>query len=207
MQVAIVDDDESVHLCLNNILQFSDSFRFAGSFSNAAQALTGLPALSPHLALIDVCLPDLNGIKCAKRLKQTMPRIKIVIVISAHETNWVTTSREAGAVACLVKPFIPEQLVATLTFASIDPAYDGPNVRRKRNGPVRALNGAADFQLNQREEEVLRNLAEGLLYKEISDKMGISYAAVHKCQHRIYKKLEVSNRSEAIKIWFDGGRL
>jgi DNA-binding NarL/FixJ family response regulator len=63
-----------------------------------------------------------------------------------------------------------------------------------------------DFSLSSREEEVLSGLADGLLYKEISDKLGISFAAVHKYSHNLYKKLGASNRSEAIRVWFDRGR-
>ena len=64
------------------------------------------------------------------------------------------------------------------------------------------LSGAR-VPLSPREKEVMSGLAEGLLYKEISDKLGISYAAVHKHQHSIFKKLRATNRSEASRIWLD----
>ena len=59
--------------------------------------------------------------------------------------------------------------------------------------------------LSPREKEVMAGLAEGLLYKEISEKLGISYSAVHKYQHKIFEKFQVSNRSEAIRLWLDLG--
>jgi DNA-binding NarL/FixJ family response regulator len=199
VRVAAVDHDEDIHLCLKGLFQFSIHFSFVGSFSNATEALNGLPNLRPDLALMDVRLPDLNGIECARRLKQSMPHLKIVMITGTHEKNWVSASRKAGATAYLVKPFIEEQLLATLGFVSTSPASSTRSLRKKDEN-IHDL----PAQLNAREREVLRNLAEGLLYKEISDKLGISYAAVHKCQHNIFKKLHVSNRSEAARVWFEG---
>ena len=199
VRVAAVDHDEDIHLCLKGLFQFSIHFSFVGSFSNATEALNELPNLRPDLALMDVRLPDLNGIECARRLKQSMPHLKIVMITGTHEKNWVSASRKAGATAYLVKPFIEEQLLATLGFVSTSPASSTRSLRKKDEN-IHDL----PAQLNAREREVLRNLAEGLLYKEISDKLGISYAAVHKCQHNIFKKLHVSNRSEAARVWFEG---
>lgn len=205
VRVAVVDDDENIHLCLRDILQPTRKFSFAGSFSSAAQALDKLPHLHPDLALMDVRLPDLNGIECTKRLKRSMPYLKVIIVTGTHETDWVSASHEAGAAAYLVKPFIEEQLLATLGFVSATPIHTKSDIPKDRNGAIRALEMGALVQLNPREREVLKNLADGLLYKEISDRLGISYAAVHKCQHSIYKKLQVSNRSEAVRAWFESG--
>ena len=202
--VAVVDDDESIHLYLKDILQLTKNFNLVGSFPNAAQALTGLPLLRPDLTLMDVRLPDLNGIECTKRLKQSMPQMQVVIVTGAHETNWVGASRWAGAVAYLVKPFDGEQLLATLRFVSSGQSDDEPSYLGKKSGPVRTKAIEVTL-LNPKEREVLKNLADGLLYKEISDALGISYAAVHKCQHNIFKKLHVSNRSEAVRAWFESG--
>jgi len=205
VRVAAVDDDENIHLCLKGLFQFSIHFSFVGSFSNAAEALNELPNLRPDLALMDVRLPDLNGIECARRLKQSMPHLKIVMITGTHEKDWVSASRKAGAAAYLVKPFIEEQLLATLGFVSVSPVHTKPDRHKKKNGAIHARDTGTGLQLNAREKEVLRNLSEGLLYKEISDKLGISYAAVHKCQHNIFKKLRVSNRSEAARVWFQTG--
>jgi DNA-binding NarL/FixJ family response regulator len=197
VRVAAVDQDADIHLCLKGLFQFSIHFSFVGSFSNATEALNELPNLRPDLALMDVRLPDLDGIECARRLKHSMPHLKIVMITGTHEKNWVSASRKAGAAAYLVKPFIEEQLLATLGFVSVNPIQI-----ESRHSEKKATDG---LQLNPREREVLKSLAEGLLYKEISDKLGISYSAVHKCQHNIFKKLHVSNRSEAVRIWFKSG--
>jgi DNA-binding NarL/FixJ family response regulator len=197
-RVAVVDDDESTCLYLRDILQSTENFNFAGSFSNAAKALIEIPRLQPDLTIMDIRLPDLNGIECTKRLKQLMPCLKIIIVTGIHETNWAGDSSQVGATAYLMKPFAEDQLVATLRFAAANQS------QTNKNKPVKTA--GANLTLNLREKEVLKNLAEGLLYKEISEKLGISYSAVHKCLDKIYKKLHINNRSEAIRLWLDGWR-
>lgn len=80
MRVVVVDDDESTCIYLKEVLQSARNFSFAGSFSNATEVLIEIPRLRPDLALLDIGLPDLNGVECTKRLKEMMPRLKIVII-------------------------------------------------------------------------------------------------------------------------------
>jgi DNA-binding NarL/FixJ family response regulator len=196
--VAIVDDDANTRLCFQDILQGTENFSFAGSFANGAEALEGIPRLRPDLTLMDIRLPGLNGIECTRRLKRIMPNLKIVIVTGTHSADCVDASLQAGAVAYLFKPIVEDQLLATLRFAALNRAGDADRTENK----FRPANPSkANLPLSPREKEVLSGLADGLLYKEISQKLGVSYATVHKHQHNIFRKLRVSNRSEAIRIW------
>jgi DNA-binding NarL/FixJ family response regulator len=197
LSVAIVDDDESTRVCLKKILQSAKNFCFAGSFASGVEALTGIPHVRPDLALMDIELPDVNGVECLKRLKWMMPALKVVMATGQRDAVWVAAALQAGAAAYLVKPFTPDQLWATLKFVAGNtmPFKSVEKPAETVAAPVKEL------PLNARERDVLNGLAQGMLYKEISDKLGISYAAVHKSQHKIFKKLGVSNRSEAIRVW------
>ena len=124
-----------------------------------------------------------------------MPSLKIIMVTGAHEQDCVGGSIQAGAIAFLVKPFEGDQFLATLQVAA--------NVQNEIRGECKT--DEVCLFLSSREKDVLSGLAEGLLYKEISQKLGMSYSAVHKHQHNIFKKLRVTNRSEAIRIWLDRG--
>lgn len=197
--VAIVDDDENTRLCFQDILQSAENFRFVGSFANAAEALAGIPRLQPDLTLMDIRLPGMNGIECTRRLKRIMPNLKIVIVTGTHNADCVDASLQAGAEAYLFKPLMGDQLLATLRFA----ALNRPGNPDKAEEFLSANPSKTNLPLSPREREVLAGLADGLLYKEISQKLGVSYATVHKHQHNIFKKLHVSNRSEAIRIWLN----
>ena len=196
MRVAVVDDDADTRIWFKDVLQSEKKFNFAGGFSTASEALTQIPRMQPNLALVDISLPDINGIECTKLLKRAIPRLKVVIASGNRELSWLDRSLEAGAVAYLIKPMDPAQLIATLRFAASlvnKPIGSSPEKSAK----------FFKWALNQRERDVLGKMAEGLLYKEIPDALGISYTAVHKCQHRIFKKLHVSNRSEALRLWLE----
>jgi DNA-binding NarL/FixJ family response regulator len=185
-RVAVVDDEADMHLLIRDILQCTRDFSCAGCFANATDALAGLPGLEPDLVLMDIRMPGVNGIECAARLKRTMPRVKTIMMTAVHDAGSIEKSSEAGADGYLTKPVTADQCLATLRFALKGRAVDCPPLSRQDN-------------------EVMRGLAAGLLYKEIADKMGISYSTVHKHQHRIFLKLRVSNRAEAIRNWRDAG--
>lgn len=205
LQVAVVDDDENMRTYLREILQSSSNFIFAGSFLNAAEALVGIPNIRPHLALVDILLPDLSGIECTKRLKETMPCLKVVMITGVYEGNCIEASFQAGATAYLIKPINKDQLLATLQFSGTALGKNNRGFNKDGIASSQKPIGAKPF-LSLREQEVLAGLSKGLLYKEISHQLGISYAAVHKHQHNIYKKLRVSNRLEAIRAWLGDNR-
>lgn len=199
IRIAVVDDDENIRLWFKDILQPTKTFNLTGSFSNATEALEEIPRLQPDITLMDIRMPGLNGIECTRRLKQAMPRLKIIMVTGTHEQDSVSASLHAGATTFLIKPLEGDQLLATLRFAAA-------NLKESRtgfNGLAVAKPNGRHSPLSPREKEVMAGLAEGLLYKEISGKLGISYAAVHKYQHSIFKKLRATNRSEAARIWLN----
>jgi DNA-binding NarL/FixJ family response regulator len=194
MRVAVVDDDSDTRLFFRDILQSEPGFSFAGGFSSAGEALKSIPLLQPDLVLMDANLPGMDGIECAKRLMQAVLRLNVVIVSGNRETNSFERSLQAGASAYLIKPMDPAQLLATLRFVASHVNEHAGMAPRKSEKAIHSI-------LSQRERAVLSKLAEGLLYKEISDVLGISYTAVRKSQHRIFQKLKVSNRSEVTRLW------
>lgn len=200
VRVAVVDDDEDTRLCLQDILHSRKNLAFAGGFSTAKEALTTLPNLRPDIALVDIALPDMDGIQCAQQLRQSNPSLKVIIVSGNRDTNSFERSSSAGAAAYLVKPVDPDQLIATIHHAAIQ-SSESQNIGFSPKGAA-----TRRASLSPREIQVLSGLADGLLYKEISDKLSISFSAVHKYTHSIYKKLGVSTRFDAIRTWFGRGR-
>ena len=126
-----------------------------------------------------------------------MPFLKVIMVTGIREENTIVRSLQAGAIGYLVKPVTPDQCRATLNYAMAAS-------ERCASRPASVKNFPATYDsplLTHRETLVMRCLAEGLLYKEIADRLKISYSAVHKLQHKIFLKLKVANRSEAISKW------
>lgn len=201
IRVAVVDDDEDMHLLIKDVLQGTRDFTCVGGFSNAAEALTSLPRLRPDLILMDIGMPGVSGIECTRRLKQALPRVKVVMITGLHDANSIENALQAGADAYLIKPITSDQCLAALKFATAH--------RRRRKASQREsaeiASSAFSAKLTTRDNEVMKLLARGFLYKEIAGKLGMSYSAVHKHQHHIFKKLRVGNRSEAIRKWFEAG--
>lgn len=201
MCVAVVDDDEVTCAYFRDILQGVDDFHCAGCFSNAPQALIGIAAARPDLVLMDTHLPGINGIECTKRLKSANPNLKIVMVTASDEPDLVEQSLEAGADAILMKPITPEQCVAALKFAIGKRLNEGAGALQNFSSALSLI-----ALLTAREKQVMQYLADGLLYKEIADKIGVSFSTVHKHQHNIFRKLGTTNRTEAVRKWLDAGQ-
>jgi DNA-binding NarL/FixJ family response regulator len=205
MRVVVVDDDEDARLYFRDILQSTGDFTFAKDFANATEALAGIPCLQPDLAVMDICMPGLNGIECTKRLKRAMPGLKIVILTGTHDEDLERRSLQAGADAYLTKPVTADQCLATLRFVAVQKMETWQNLQE--TGPELLPDPQPETgpPLSPRESEVMISLAKGLLYKEISSKLGISHSTVRKYQRNIFQKLRVRNRSEAIRAWLDSG--
>jgi DNA-binding NarL/FixJ family response regulator len=200
-RVLVVDDDLATRLHVKEILQSADEFKLVGEFSNADEALTQVTQLRPSLVLLGVRIPGFKNIEYICQFKRILIGLKIIVTTATANVELLESSLLAGAESCLVKPITAGQCLATLKFAG-HRQLDGD---AKPSQPALDISGGASARkclgLSQREVDVLRGLAEGLLYKEIAAKLGISYSAVHKYQHRVFEKLRVSNRSEAINVW------
>ncbi|HZT22819.1 MAG TPA: response regulator transcription factor, partial [Verrucomicrobiae bacterium] len=141
---------------------------------------------------------DGNGWECIARLKDVLPHLRVVLVGGRGEAEGMESARDAGADAWLVQPVHAEQCLATLRWVAVQRAGPG----RRTGGAcssVRPVEGA--LPISPRQQAILQGLAAGLLYKEIAQRLGLSYSAVHKHQHQIFRKLRVNNRSEAIALW------
>ena len=99
VRVAVVDDDADMRGLVRDIVQGADDFSYAGSFSNASEALNGLPLMRPDLVLMDIRMPGLNGIECLRRLKAAMPGLKVVMLRIKRGFAFTTCSWRCRAIA------------------------------------------------------------------------------------------------------------
>lgn len=196
IRVALIDDDPQMRALVEELFQTARCFRCVGCFSTAVEIFNALPKCRPRAIMMNLRLPDLGGPECINRLRKCRPRIKIVVVSELGDEDSIEAAMKAGADAYLVKPITVSQCVAALKFAVFR--------KRQRSTSTEQFTAAMPSKalpLTPRDDEVMRLLAQGLLYKEIADKLGMSYSAVHKHQHHIFKKLGASNRVEAIRKW------
>ena len=190
VKVAIVDDEESARLFLQDLFERSREFKCVGSYASGEEAVLGVPAARPSIVLMDIRLPGMSGIDCMRRLKSVLPGLIVVLVTGLVDSETTSEALRAGGDNYLTKPFTVAQCLATLRFAI------GRNFEGNRKAQARQQR-----QLIGREQVVMECIAEGLLNKEIAEKLHLSVPVVEKVARRIYAKLGVGNRVEAVGSW------
>jgi DNA-binding NarL/FixJ family response regulator len=202
INVAIVDDNTSYREGLRYLMDFSSDFTCIGSYYSGKDLLTHLPPIPPDVILMDIEMPDVDGIICTTELK-TRPSYQAtnIIVLSVLEnTDKVMEAILAGASGYLLKSEPPEYILAAIRQVHGGGAPMSADIARKVLDRVRLSKQSPQekIDLNPRELEVLNGLVEGLSYKMIGDKYAMATDTVRGYIKRIYEKLQVHSRSEAI---------
>lgn len=205
--VSIVDDDAPARGILAEWIGHAEGFRCAGQHGSVEHALAKLPAEKPSVVLMDINLPGLSGIEGVRRLKPQMPGALFVMLTVYEDADHIFSALQAGASGYLLK-----QTPRLELLESLKDVYDGgspmtSNIARKvvqafqRSESSAASSNAehsSSDSLSPREREVLELLARGYLYKEIVDALKISRPTVNTYIRRIYEKLHVRSRSQAV---------
>ena len=206
--VALVEDDPRIRRSLAAMLATAHDIECAGQFASAEEALQEIPLLKPRVVFMDINLSGLSGVECVRGLAALEPKPQIVMLTSYDDSEAIFSSLRAGACGYLLKPIRTAQLLAAVrdVFSGGSP-MTGHIARRvveafnkpAAGSPASAASAAtAAASLAPREQEILQLLSEGYLYKEIADKLAISYATVRTHIERIYDKLHVQSRSQAV---------
>jgi DNA-binding NarL/FixJ family response regulator len=199
--VSIVEDSEQVRNTLSHLLNRADGFRCLSQYANAEAALEGLPNDRPDAVLMDINLPGMNGVECVRRLKQAVPTLQVIMLTAYEDTENIFNALAAGASGYLLKRTPRAELLAALQEVNRGGSPMTTHIARMVVQSFQKKPAApepADANLSTREQEVLDCLSQGFLYKEIAEKLGISYETVHTYIRRIYEKLQVRTRTEAV---------
>ncbi|MBN2162105.1 MAG: response regulator transcription factor [Pontiellaceae bacterium] len=202
--VAIVDDLRSTRERVADMLREEPMFKCVGSFPDAVTALRRLPKLRPDIVLMDINMPGMKGIECIRRLKPKMADTSFVILTSCKASDSVFDALSAGAVGYLLKRAIADELVPALREVARGGSRMTGEIARKVVQRFHAKTEDPDTgmglleELSGRQKEVFSLLARGRLCKEISDELGISIHTVNAYNRRIYEKLRVHSRAEAV---------
>ncbi len=198
--VAVVEDDEQTRSILTGWLAGAAEFALVGDWGHSAGALAGLPVARPDVVLMDINLQAASGIDLVKALKPGLPETQFVMVTVYQDADHIYDALAAGATGYLLKATPREELLAALTEVHQGGSPMSSRIARKVvqsfAQPAHAAPPAAG--LSPREEEVLGLLARGFLLKEVADKLGISTPTVKTYVRRMYEKLHVRSRSQAV---------
>ena len=198
--VSIVEDDAPARGILTEWIRGAESFQFGTAYEHAEAALAGLPAAPPAVVLMDINMPGMSGIECVRRLKPQMPATQFVMLTVYEDADHIFTALASGASGYLLKRTPRAELLAALQDVSAGGSPMSSNIARKIVQSFQRFNPSVSEpdHLSPREREVLELLARGLLYKEISEALHISVPTVNTHIRRIYEKLHVRSRSQAV---------
>jgi NarL family two-component system response regulator LiaR len=199
IRVVIIDDHEMVRRGLSLFLRGFADMQVVGEAANGAEALQVCEEKQPDVVIMDVMMPEMNGIEATRLLRERFPHIATVALSSAGDTRSVTATMQAGATSYLLKNVSDDQLANAIRAAQRGQRTLSPEA-------TQALINAAtrppepDFRLTEREQEVLALLVEGLNNPEIAERLVISRSTVKYHISSILAKLGVSNRAEAVSL-------
>src|ERR1035437_5705046 len=200
ISVSIVEDNDQLRGILARVIGRAEGFKCVSHYANAEAALAGLPKDSPEVVLMDINLPGMNGVECVRQLKQVAPQIQSVMLTVYEDTENIFNALTAGASGYLLKRTKSAELLEAIREVVQGGSPMTTHIARKVVQSFLKAGASPEpaENLSQREQEVLDCLAHGFLYKEIAEKLGISYETVHTYIRRIYEKLQVRTRTEAV---------
>jgi RNA polymerase sigma factor (sigma-70 family) len=198
--VSIVEDDARVRDGLLGLITRAPGFSCLSHYPNAEEALAEIPKKKPDVVLMDINLPGMSGIDCVRRLKTAEPSLQIVMLTVYENTEGIFKALANGASGYLLKATAPEELLSAIQDVHRGGSPMTSHIARKvvQSFQQSAQSARATENLSPREQEVLELLAKGFLYKEIADQLHISFETVHTYIRRIYEKLQVRSRTEAV---------
>jgi DNA-binding NarL/FixJ family response regulator len=200
ISVSIVEDSEQLRGTLARVIGRAEGFKCVSHYGDAESALEALPKDKPDVVLMDINLPGMNGVECVRRLKQVAPSIQAVMLTVYEDTDNIFNALAAGAAGYMLKRTKSAELLEAIREVHRGGSPMTTHIARKvtqsflKAGPSQQ----PTENLSEREQEVLDCLSQGFLYKEIAEKLGISYETVHTYIRRIYEKLQVRTRTEAV---------
>ena len=204
--LAIVEDLDEVREGLKNFLALSPDFKVLATFKSGEEAAVAIPILQPDIVIMDINLPGMSGIDCVRMAKKSNIRTQFMMFTVYENDEKVFEALKAGASGYLLKNTGLIHIIEALKELYQGGSPMSANIARKL---VKNFQEHTTYEapanltvLSTRENETLHLLSQGLLYKEIAEKLGITTSTVRQHIHRIYEKLHVQNRTEAINKAF-----
>lgn len=201
IRVAIVEDDAKAREILVDWINRAEGFRCVSHHGSGEAALETMPEHKPQVVLMDINLPGMNGAECVRRLKPLLPQTQFVMLTVYEDADHIVQALQSGASGYLLKQTPRAVLINAIREVHAGGSPMTANIARKvvqsfqQHAPPSVADAA---ELSPREKEVLDLLARGHLYKEIADALTISLPTVNTYIRRIYEKLHVRSRAQAV---------
>jgi DNA-binding NarL/FixJ family response regulator len=199
--IVIVEDDPDFRAALTNFINETGEYRCVCVYSSAEDAVKLIPQLQPDVVLMDIHLPDMSGVECTRQLKALCPAIQILILTVYEDNEQIFGALKAGANGYLLKRAEPAEILRAIQEVRLGGApmsrQIASRVVESFHEPLRTAT-SPEYNLSQREEDILEELSKGYTTKEIATRLSISSHTVHTHLQHIYSKLHVRSRTEAV---------
>lgn len=212
IHVALFDDSKGIRDSLGTLLSTTPGIGLCGCFPNAERVVERIDACKPDVVLMDIDMPGVNGIEAVRLLNAHRPSLPVIMLTVFADEERVYAALCAGAMGYLLKNTDPNELLEAIAEVRQGGAPMTPSIARKvmlhfQRLPSTPTAPMDDPGLSPREMEVLQQLVDGLSYKMIADRLGITFETVRSHIKNVYEKLHVHNCAEAIAKTLKGGLL
>ncbi|MDP3313769.1 response regulator transcription factor [Lutibacter sp.] len=200
IRIFIYDDSNERRDSLKALLMLNDELKFVGEAINCKNVLAEIENFYPDVVLMDINMPEVDGIEGLKLIKTNHPEVKVLMQTAFDDSDKIFTCIKNGASGYILKNDKPQRILQAIEEVNQGGAAMNPAIAQKVLDyfkPNKAKN-----PLSPKENEVLACLADGLSYKMVADKLGVSYATVNTHTKRIYEKLHISSLGQAIAYYY-----
>lgn len=205
--IVLADDHELVRESIASLLREVSDFQVVGQCANGRQLLELVERTQPDVAVVDVSMPELNGIEAARRLREISPKTRVIALSNYTDEAYIRDMIDAGVVAYIIKSGAPKDLIQAIRTASRGKVYFSKEILRAAHqvGSCGPATGESSMRpLSQREREILQLIAEGKSSKEIAAALGIGETTVKTHRNNIMGKLNIRDIAgltrQAIKL-------
>jgi RNA polymerase sigma factor (sigma-70 family) len=202
IKMAIVEDQDDIRMGLKFIIDSTEGFECHAIFEDAESALETLQLSPVDVVIMDIHLPKMSGIECVKKLKSVHEQMQFLMFSIFENNESIFEALKAGASGYIIKKTPPHKVLDAVKELHEGGSPMSAVIARKLITHFQRPINSASSLLTPRETEILDNLSKGLLYKEIANEFGTSVGTVRQQIHKIYEKLHVQNRTEAINKVF-----
>ncbi|MCB0199141.1 MAG: response regulator transcription factor [Caldilineae bacterium] len=209
VKLLLVDDHEIVRAGLRMLFSAEPDVRIVGEATSGREAIEQVRRLAPDVVLMDVAMPDMNGIEATRRIKETFPQVAVLALTMHEDEEYFFEMLSAGASGYVPKRAAPDDLLSAIRVVNQDEVFIYPSMARllvkdflrraeETTPPDATL-------LTPREHEVLAWIADGLTNREIAEQLVISVKTVDRHRENIMRKLNLHNRVELVRYAIEKG--
>ncbi len=200
IRIFVYDDHHDRRDSLKALISLNDDLIYAGDAANCSQVLRDMERFYPDVVLMDINMPEVDGLEGLRLIKTHHPEIKVLMQTAFDDSNKIFTSIKNGASGYILKSDKPQRILQAIEEVNDGGAVMNPAIAQKVLEYFKPQR--TESPLSPKEKEVLALLAEGLSYKMIAERLGVSYTTVNTHTKHIYEKLHISSLGEAIAYYY-----